>query len=124
VRLEIANLGRQRRGLGRIDVRRVRNDEIAAGEVQAGREVGGEQMDAVLDAVAAAVPARPGERSVATTRLSGISRARVTARQPEPVPTSRSQAPRGGWRASADSTTCSVSGRGMRTRGSTWNGRP
>src|SRR5215207_6813735 len=55
--------------------------------------------------------------SVATTSRSGRSDFNASAIAPEPVPTSHTRAPRG--RLSSASTRCSVSGRGISTRGST-----
>ena len=54
---------------------------------------------------------------MATTRRSGRSVFSASAIAPEPVPTSTTRAPSGN--PSAASTTNSVSGRGISTRGST-----
>ena len=70
-----------------------------------------EPVEGVLDAVVSNPP------YVATTSRSGRSDFNASAIAPEPVPTSQTRAPCG--RSSTASTRCSVSGRGISTRGST-----
>ena len=91
--LEVADLGGEGGGVAGVDVGRVADREVEAGEVEPAREVGPTPRARAPRAEAAGVAGsdgeRPGERSVATARAPAISSARVTARQPEPVPTSR-----------------------------------
>ncbi len=86
------DLGGDLGDLRAVDVGRIAHHEVEAGEVEPGREVGADEEDPARRAAgrsSAATARAPGERSVATTRAPGISSARVTARMPEPVPTSR-----------------------------------
>src|SRR6266545_6085122 len=73
-------------------------------------------------ALAAATASAAVEMSVAMAEAP-VSNWRVTASAPYPVPTSSTRAP-GRSSLRAVSTTCSVSGRGIRTSGVTRNSRP
>ena len=64
------------------------------------------------------------DRSVAVTRLPGSSSASVTARHPDPVPTSSTRGRAASESATARSTISSVSGRGISTSGVTASSRP
>ena len=84
---------------------------------RAGRRGANSTSSPSRSAFARATSRAPAEMSVPTTARSGRSSFSASAIAPEPVPTSATRAPSGS--DSAASTTCSVSGRGTSTRGST-----
>ncbi len=116
----LGDLGRERRA--RLHVGRVGDDRV-----------GGEAREQVAlvegDVEARAAPAFPratasasADTSVASTSRSGRSSFSASAMAPLPVPTSTTRMPCGSS-ATAHSTSASVSGRGMSTRGSTASSR-
>jgi hypothetical protein len=101
-----------------LDVGRV-GDHGVERPAHRGEQVAVDELDSSPSraALARATASASALTSVAHHSRSGRSRFSASATAPEPVPTSQRARPRG--RSSAASTRCSVSGRGISTRGST-----
>ena len=129
-RLVVAHLGLQCLAGGYVG--RIGDDAVEALAVEAGEEIGDEKTDGIRRAERVRILLSDGERGGGDIGrrdgASGNSSARVMARMPEPVPMSKMRKGRmregAGRIASAASTRCSVSGRGISTSRLTMKLRP